>query len=143
MPKELLLKNYENLKKTILLFETALKDVVQILNKENFSEQDLKSFDVFSFRFQKVVEMFLYFLRSLEIYLYGQSSDTLRDRLLRMEKLGIISDIETWFKIRILRNKIVHTYEENFIDLIKEVLNVSNQIFEDYKKLENYIKNFL
>ena len=69
MPKELLLKNYENLKKTILLFETALKDVVQILNKENFSEQDLKSFDVFSFRFQKVVEMFLYFLRSLEIYL--------------------------------------------------------------------------
>ncbi|MDT7879790.1 MAG: hypothetical protein RQ990_02910 [Candidatus Hydrothermia bacterium] len=82
----------------------------------------------------KVVEMFLYFLRSLEIYLYGQSSDTLRDRLLRMEKLGIISDIETWFKIRILRNKIVHTYE---------VLNVSNQIFEDYKKLENYIKNFL
>ena len=60
-----------------------------------------------------------------------------------MEKLGIISDIETWFKIRILRNKIVHTYEENFIDLIKEVLNVSNQIFEDYKKLENYIKNFL
>ncbi len=82
----------------------------------------------------KVVEMFLYFLRSLEIYLYGQSSDTLRDRLLRMEKLGIISDIETWFKIRILRNKIVHTYEENFIDLIKEVLNVSNQIFEDYKK---------
>ncbi|MFZ8846366.1 MAG: hypothetical protein ACO2O6_04125 [Candidatus Hydrothermia bacterium] len=143
MPKELLLKNYENLKKTILLFETALKDVVQILNKENFSEQDLKSFDVFSFRFQKLVEMFLYFLRSLEIYLYGQSSDTLRDRLLRMEKLGIISDIETWFKIRILRNKIVHTYEENFIDLIKEVLNVSNQIFEDYKKLENYIKNFL
>jgi len=143
MPKELLLKNYENLKKTILLFETALKDVVQILNKENFSEQDLKSFDVFSFRFQKVVEMFLYFLRSLEIYLYGQSSDTLRDRLLRMEKLGIISDIETWFKIRILRNKIVHTYEENFIDLIKEVLNVSNQIFEDYKKLENYIKNSL
>ena len=143
MPKELLLKNYENLKKTILLFETALKDVVQILNKENFSEQDLKVFDVFSFRFQKLVEMFLYFLRSLEIYLYGQSSDTLRDRLLRMEKLGIISDIETWFKIRILRNKIVHTYEENFIDLIKEVLNVSNQIFEDYKKLENYIKNFL
>lgn len=143
MPKELLLKNYENLKKTILLFETALKDVVQILNKENFYEQDLKSFDVFSFRFQKVVEMFLYFLRSLEIYLYGQSSDTLRDRLLRMEKLGIISDIETWFKIRILRNKIVHTYEENFIDLIKEVLNVSNQIFEDYKKLENYIKNSL
>jgi hypothetical protein len=143
MPKELLLKNYENLKKTILLFETALKDVVQILNKENFSEQDLKVFDVFSFRFQKVVEMFLYFLRSLEIYLYGQGSDTLRDRLLRMEKLGIISDIETWFKTRILRNKIVHTYEENFIDLIKEVLNVSNQIFEDYKKLENYIKNFL
>jgi hypothetical protein len=143
MPKELLLKNYENLKKTILLFETALKDVVQILSKENFSEQDLKVFDVFSFRFQKVVEMFLYFLRSLEIYLYGQSSDTLRDRLLRMEKLGIISDIETWFKIRILRNKIVHTYEENFINLIKEVLNVSNQIFEDYKKLENYIKNFL
>ena len=143
MPKELLLKNYENLKKTILLFETVLKDVVQILNKQNFSEQDLKVFDVFSFRFQKVVEMFLYFLRGLEIYLYGQSSDTIRDRLLRMEKLGIISDIETWFKIRILRNKIVHTYEENFIDLIKEVLNVSNQIFEDYKKLENYIKNFL
>ena len=143
MPKELLLKNYDNLKKTISLFEIAIKDVVQILDKENFSEQELKAFDVFSFRFQKVVEMFLSFLRSLEIYLYGQSSDTLRDRLLRMEKLGIISDIEIWLKIRILRNRIVHTYEENFIDLIKEVLNASNQIFQDYKKLENYIKNSL
>jgi len=57
--------------------------------------------------------MFLFFLRSLEIYLYGQSSDTLRDRLLRMVK------------------NYIHTY------------NVSNQIFEDYKKLENYIKNSL
>lgn len=143
MPKELLSKNYDNLKKTISLFEIAIKDVIQILDKENFSEQELKAFDVFSFRFQKTVEMFLTFLRSLEIYLYGQSSDTLRDRLLRMEKLGIISDIEIWLKICILRNKIVHTYEENFIDLIKEVLNVSNQIFEDYKKLQNYIKNSL
>ncbi len=38
MPKELLLKNYDNLKKTILLFEIAIKDVIQILEKENFSE---------------------------------------------------------------------------------------------------------
>jgi len=54
MPRELLLKNYENLKKTVSLFEIALKDVIQILNKENFSEKDLKVFDVFSFRLIKI-----------------------------------------------------------------------------------------
>jgi len=34
----------------------------------------------------------------------------LRDQLNRMEKLGIISSTETWFRLRDVRNRIVHDY---------------------------------
>ena len=37
-------------------------------------------------------------------------SDTFRDLLLRMEKLGFISSAATWLMMRDLRNRIAHEY---------------------------------
>ena len=37
-------------------------------------------------------------------------SETFRDLLLRMEKLGLISSLATWVALRDLRNRVVHDY---------------------------------
>ena len=37
-------------------------------------------------------------------------SETFRDLLLRMEKIGLISSLATWIGLRDLRNRVVHDY---------------------------------
>jgi len=40
----------------------------------------------------------------------AEVSETFRDLLLRMEKLGLISGLATWIGPRDLRNRVVHDY---------------------------------
>lgn len=67
-------------------------------------------YDALSDRFIRAAEMFIKFFRSYERLQFAEESDTLRDQLNRMEKLGIISSTETWFRLRDVRNRIVHDY---------------------------------
>jgi len=50
------------------------------------------------------------FFRSYERLQFAENSDALRDLLNRMEKLEMISSVEVWFRMRDVRNRIVHDY---------------------------------
>ena len=50
------------------------------------------------------------FFRTWERVREATSSETFRDLLLRMEKLGLISDHACWLGLRDLRNRVVHDY---------------------------------
>ena len=50
------------------------------------------------------------FFRAYERYQFGETSDTLRDLLSRMEKLGLVSSVQLWIEMRDQRNRIVHEY---------------------------------
>lgn len=45
--------------------------------------------------------------------MYAENSETLRDLLGKMEKLRIITSVEIWFRMRDIRNRIVHEYLPN------------------------------
>jgi len=70
----------------------------------------LEYYDSLAFRFEKSVELFLHFFKGLESYYSGKISDTLRDRLLFVQKLKIIESIDFWIEARLLRNKVAHVY---------------------------------
>lgn len=57
MPKEILFKSFEDLLRTDKLFKEALSRY--------------KPYDALSFRYQKLVEVSLSFLKALELYLFG------------------------------------------------------------------------
>ena len=74
-------------------------------------------------------------MRGLELFFNIEISDTLRDRLLNMEKLKFINNKEIWLELRLLRNKITHAY---FPDGIKEVYE---SISKKSKNIFNFIEN--
>lgn len=79
-------------------------------DRRDYSADDREPYDALSDRFVRAVEVGLRFFRSLERLQFAEESDTLRDLLNRMEKLGIVSSVEIWFRMRDVRNRIVHDY---------------------------------
>jgi hypothetical protein len=56
------------------------------------------------------VEVAIKFFRTYEYYLQAEQSQTVRDGLHLMEKLGLVSGIDIWLEMRDVRNRIVHDY---------------------------------
>ncbi len=75
-----------------------------------YSPQEREPYDALSDRFLRAFESSLKFFRTWERVREANVSDTFRDLLLRMEKVGLISDHSTWVALRDLRNRVVHDY---------------------------------
>ena len=75
-----------------------------------YSPQEREPYDALSDRFLRAFESSLKFFRTWERVREAEVSETFRDLLLRMEKLGLISGLTTWIGLRDLRNRVVHDY---------------------------------
>ena len=78
-----------------------------------YSPKEREPYDALSDRFLRAFESSLKFFRTWERIREVDVSDTFRDQLLRMEKVGFISDLATWISLRDLRNRVVHDYLPN------------------------------
>lgn len=58
----------------------------------------------------RAFESSLKFFRTWERVREANISETFRDQLLRMEKVGFISDVGMWISLRDLRSRVVHDY---------------------------------
>ena len=75
-----------------------------------YTPEEREPYDALSDRFVRAVEVCIKFFRSYERLQFAENSNTLRDQLNRMEKLGVITSTELWFRMRDVRNRIVHVY---------------------------------
>lgn len=75
-----------------------------------YSPREREPYDALSDRFLRAFESSLKFFRTWERVREANASETFRDLLLRMEKVGLISDLATWIGLRDLRNRVVHDY---------------------------------
>lgn len=91
----------------------------------------------------KAVDLALGFSRSLERYVDAKESETLRDRLLFIQKLRIIDDVDFWFEARELRDKIAHTYLPGQLkDIYEEINKKTRTVDSCVKRLEKYLSKF-
>lgn len=124
------------------LLESSLREYRPYRKDVEIAEEEMIRYDAFSFRFAKFIEMGLRFLVSLELYLYGEKSDTLRNRLLRLERAGYISSGETWIRARTLRNEVVHAYLPSELENIyQSMFQISSDLLEDFKNLEKKLRD--
>lgn len=141
MRKELILKQFEDVRRTKVLLEDSVSRFHRFDPEKDYSSLELEFFDSLSFRFEKCVEITINFFRSMEIFLYAKTSETLRDRLLIMQKIDIIDDIDFWMEARLLRNRIAHTYlPEDVAEIYQEIFTNSPGIFKTIVAIENYLK---
>lgn len=140
MQKEFILQNFKDLQKSASLLSGSVKKYKPYSSRAKYTPKQMEYYDALSFRYEKTVEVALYFFRSLESYLYSAESDTLRNRLLTMEKLGVICSAEKWLEVRLLRNRVAHAYLPAELKVIyAKIIAFSGLILKDFKQAEAYI----
>lgn len=75
-----------------------------------YTPKQREPFDALSDRYLRAFESALKFFRTFERVREAAPSETFRDLLLRITKLGFISGPETWLRLRDLRNRLAHEY---------------------------------
>jgi len=140
MQRSSILKSFEDLEKAISLLKRSLDSYLPYDPTRNYSPEELEKYDALSFRFEKAVELTLSFFKSLEIYLFGEASDTLRNRLLRLQRAGFVDEPEFWFFSRLLRNKIAHAYlPEELEEIYTQIVETGFQILEKIEQIKKKI----
>lgn len=75
-----------------------------------YTPKESEPFDALSDRYLRAFESSLKFFRTWERVREVAPSESFRDLLLRMEKLGFITDVMEWLYLRDIRNRIAHEY---------------------------------
>ncbi len=133
-----------------VIVEKSINAVNQILVKckpidssLDYSNDEINNYEILVNRFSRSVETLLNFFRTVELKEFGEKSDTMRELLSKMEKIGIINSSNLWLEMRLSRNKISHIYiEDGLIELSNEViitfadeLNYTNNKIMEYVSL--------
>jgi hypothetical protein len=137
----LILKEFDDLKRGAYLLKASIGKFKPYKVRKIYSPLELEYYDSLAFRFEKAVELFLHFFKGLESYHSGKVSDTLRDRLLFIQKLKIIDSIDFWIEARLLRNKVAHDYlPEQLKDIYREIFKKSRTILKYMNNIEKHIE---
>jgi len=116
----------EDLRKKL---ESALKHLEYSAKKtanlpteiSNLSEQELSDWEGFTSRFSRVSELFLQrYLRTWILTRDPGFSGSFRDFLNAAHKHGLIDSTEPWMKIREMRNRMAHEYEDSRLQILFE-----------------------
>ncbi len=141
MQKELIYRAYRDLESSIKLLETSLSKYKPYNPEIFYTYEDLEYYDSLSFRYEKAIEAVFYFFKTLETYLYGERSETYRSMLQRIEKLNLIEDTEAYMDMKILRNKVVHTYTpEKLEEIYSNIEKFGNILIKDFRKIKQFME---
>jgi len=140
MEKDLISTQLSDLEKTGKLLQASVDKYVPYDIDYIYTADELEYYDSLSYRFEKCVDLTLNFFKGLELFLYAKQSDTLRDRLLTMQKIKIVEDIDFWMDARLLRKKIAHAYlPEEIRDIYDEIFASSKKIFAAIERIKKYL----
>jgi len=139
--EELIRKSFNDLERSVYLLRSSLESYKPFDPEKKYSPKEMEYYDSLSFRFEKAVELFLSFFKTLEIYLFGEQSDTLRNRLLRLQKAGYLDSLDFWMSARIPRNKIAHAYlPEELREIYQDIVRFGQEIVNSTEKLKEKLK---
>lgn len=96
--------------KAVALVSASLAKLPTYREDRDYTADEREPYDALTDRLVRAVEVCLQFFRSFERLQFGEESLTLRDRLNRMERLGLIDSVELWIGMRGVRNRAVHGY---------------------------------
>ncbi len=146
MMKELL----KLLKREIFALETAAeslnysyKKCLKTGIKKKYTPAELEHFEAFTSRFARVSDILIQKIFRLIDKIELEDEGTVRDRINRAEKKGLIQNAENFAEMRILRNDISHEYQsENLKAIYKKTLEFTAILVMTISKVKEYCKKF-
>lgn len=127
----------EKYRKIYQLLRASVHKTADFDSDKNYSADELEPYDALSDRFIRAVEVAIKFFRTYEYYMRAEQSQTLRDGLHQMEKLGVISSLDIWLDMRDIRNRIVHDYTPDKIAQMYRLIR--NNFYEELTRLDQFV----
>jgi hypothetical protein len=127
----------ENYSKVYQLLRASVNKTTDFDRERNYSADELEPYDALSDRFIRTVELAIKFFRTYEYYMRAEQSQTLRDGLHQMEKLGAISSLDIWLDMRDIRNRIVHDYAPGKIAQMFHLIR--NDFYHELTRLDRFV----
>jgi len=106
----LLQESLEKLQASLAMLFASADSYIPFDPAKAYSPKEREPYDALSDRFLRSFESALKFFRTWERVRESNASETFRDLLLRMEKLGFISNLNRWLLLRDMRNRVAHEY---------------------------------
>ncbi len=111
--------------------------------KETYEPEELESFESFTGRFARLSDILIQKLFRLVDELDLDSSGTVRDRINRAEKKGLIASSDVFVEIRMVRNDIAHEYlPEAIHDLFEKVLTLTPHLMDGVTRTMAYCRKY-
>lgn len=88
-----------------------------------YTPEELEPYDAMCDRYLRAVEMAIRYFRTLERSRLALNSESYRDLLGNVAKWGLVSDVDLWFRMRDLRNRIAHDYLPEHLRRIYEAIS--------------------
>lgn len=108
------------------LLDASVSGFIPFDPKRNYAPKESEPYDAMCDRFLRAFESAVRFFRTYERVVEAAPSETFRDLLNRMEKLGFISAAGLWLRMRDTRNRIAHEY------LPEELAKIYQAIVTDF-----------
>ncbi len=112
--------------------------------KADLSNKELESFEALTGRFARLSDIIIQKVFRYFDVLELEDTGTVRDRINRAEKKGLIETAEEFIQIRLLRNEIAHEYKSDSINAIFEsVLELTPTLLKSVEKIISYSIQYL
>jgi hypothetical protein len=111
--------------------------------KETYEPEELESFESFTGRFARLSDILIQKLFRLVDELDLDSSGTVRDRINRAEKKGLIASSDVFVEIRMVRNDIAHEYlPEAIHDIFGKVMTLTPHLMDGVARTMAYCQKY-
>ncbi|MBI1871662.1 MAG: hypothetical protein HYS07_10815 [Chlamydiae bacterium] len=112
--------------------------------KEKYEPQELESFETLTSRFARLSDILTQKIFRLIDEIDLDSGGTVRDRIYRAEKKGLVENADSFIDIRILRNDITHEYKpEALEDIFNKVLSFTPILVDSVGRVRRYSQKLL
>lgn len=111
--------------------------------KETYQPEELESFESFSGRFARLSDILIQKIFRLVDELDLDTQGTIRDRINRAEKKGLIISSDVFIEIRMVRNDIAHEYlPEAIHDIFGKVLSLTSHLLDGVERTIAYCNKY-
>ncbi len=142
--KDILIDETPLFEKSIQQFTEIYEDVKEINLKEELVKAELYLLDTYSARFARCVDIYENkILKTIATIVDGKYMTAL-DLFNKMEQLNVISNARSFYKIKQLRNRIVHEYaEKDWLLIVEAAIKYAPTILESYDTTKGYCNKLI
>ncbi len=132
------------LEKANNIFEYSYSSCLKLYDKADYNYEELDKLEALTSRFARLSDILIQKIFRLIESLELEEQGTVRDRIHKAEKWGLVDKAEDFILIRELRNSIAHEYlPEAVSEIYKNVIGFSPVLLKTVKNTRNYCRKFL